>query len=277
MNTGETPLTIAALAARLAQESQSRVPPLVLLKAGSETPPIFMAHGLGDTVLGLAQLGANIQTPHPIYGMQARGIDGLEEPNDRIEDMAEFHLEAMRALQPHGPYILVGYSLGGLVMLEVARRLARDGEKIALLAMLDSYPDRHHLPLGQRIRLVSRRAKVRAADFVWRRDERRSAAGNDKAAAQPQLGATATRALQRMRDSQYRAWGSYRPGSYDGEIYFVKAAISTFFPDNPVAVWAHLTRQFEVETVPGNHAGMLTTNVASLASVLSRRLAGVPS
>ncbi len=93
------------------------------------------------------QLVKYIQTQRPIYGMQAKGTDGVDEPFDRIEDLAQFYLDAIRKLQPHGPYFLIGYSLGGLVMLEMAQRLIKTGENVALLAMLESYPHPRFLSL----------------------------------------------------------------------------------------------------------------------------------
>jgi thioesterase domain-containing protein len=206
--------------------------------------------------------------------MQARGIDGLEEPHDRIEDMAEYHLGSIRQVQPHGPYFLIGYSLGGLVMLEIARRLSGDGEKIALLVMLDSYPHRSHLPFGQHARLALRLAKRRVLSFIRTGvPSNRSQGGERSERCDGQQLASvelAARARQRVSEYEDRAWLNYRPQFYDGKIKFVRAAIPSFVPDDPVAVWAHLTREFEFETVPGSHHEMLTTYVDSLASILSR-------
>jgi acetoacetyl-CoA synthetase len=287
--TEEAPPTLAALAALLGQGPRGRVPPLVLLKAENKSlptlsvpisnSPIFVAHGLGDTVMGLLQLASHLQVSNPIYGMQARGLDGLDEPLDRIEDMAEFHLRAIRQLQPHGPYMLVGYSLGGLVTFEIARHLCRDGEKIALLAMLDSYPHRTRLPTRQHARLLLRLAKERAASFIHLRGhDLRSQVGegsNASASDQPPLDEGAALALQRVKEYQGRAWRKYRPRFYEGKISFVKAAISSFLPENPTAVWAPLATQIEIVTVPGNHGEMLTTQAGSLASVLSHFLGAV--
>jgi acetoacetyl-CoA synthetase len=275
MKPEDTPPTLDALTVLLGQGPGSLVP----LKAQCQSPPafnppIFMAHGLGDTVLGLFQLARHMQVSHPIYGMQARGLDG-DEPLDRIEDMAEYHLPAIRQLQPHGPYALIGYSFGGLVTLEIARRLSRDGEKITLLAMLDSYPDRRQLSFGQHARLVLRLAMARAASFVGARTHRHRPPDEGRtrnAPDQTHLDEATLRALQRMKECQYRALRNYRLQFYGGKIYFVKAAISSFFPSNPAAVWAPLAGHFEIETVPGHHLEMLTLGVGNLASVLSRRL-----
>ena len=274
MKAGETPASIASPAALLGQSHQVRVPPLFLLKAGGALPPIFVAHGLGGNVLGLVALATQMQVGHPIYGMQARGLDGFDEPLQRIEDMAEYYFEAITRVQPHGPYFLVGFSLGGLVTLEVARLLSKNGEKIALLAMLDSYPDRRYLSIAQRGRLVMRLGMHRAANLLKAsglrdpltkeahdRDHNANAAVMDEAAAL---------AMKRVTESQYRALRNYRPRFYAGKIKFVRAENCFFLPDDPVGVWAHLAADFEAETVPGEHVGLLTTQVENLASTLSR-------
>ena len=142
--------TVEMLGALLGNPAPPKVPPILPMKPGAEDPPIFVAHGMGNTVLELSGLVRKIVSRHPIYGMQARGLDGVDEPLATIEEMAEFHLEAIRRQQAHGPYFLIGYSLGGLVTLEIAQRLRAGGEKIALLALVDSYPDKSQISVTQR-------------------------------------------------------------------------------------------------------------------------------
>jgi pimeloyl-ACP methyl ester carboxylesterase len=255
--------TIAALAALLEQATAPRFPTLVLLKPGTEKPPIFIAHGLGGSVIDFFQPVKHLETDHPVYGMQARGIDGLDEPLERIEDMAEFYLRAIKELQRSGPYFLVGYSLGGLVVLEMAQRLLANGEKVALLVLLDAYPHIRYLSLGQRLRLFARQARRGLHSL-----------GNLSGSApyRPPTGVSLTPAMQRVRDSAYLALTRYRPRFYSGKIKFVRAEISSAFPDDAVAVWANLADKFEVETAPGDHLGIIATHFENLASVLSRYL-----
>ncbi len=92
--------TISALAALLEQPAAPRFPALVLLREGVKSPPIFLAHGLGGSAMDFFQPARHIQSDHPIYGLQAKGSDGLEDPLDRVENMAEFWLEAIREVQP---------------------------------------------------------------------------------------------------------------------------------------------------------------------------------
>jgi len=271
--------TIAALATLLEQPTELRFPPLVLLKSGTADPPVFITHGLGGSVIDFFQVVKHIRTAHPIQGMQAKGIDGTEEPFDRIEDMAQFYLDAVRKVQPRGPYLLAGYSLGGLVTFEMAQQLAAHGEKVALLALLDSYPDIRYLSLAQRVRLVTRLATRRATSalklplgealsLVVRPSRGRSLASG--ASYQPPVDVSLSPALQRARESAYLALTRYRPRFYAGKIRFVRAEVPTGFPADPAAVWAHLAAKFEVETVPGDHLGIMSTHFEKLAAVISR-------
>ena len=253
--------TITALAALLEQPATTRFPPLVLMKSGTEGPPIFLAHGLGGSAMDFFQPVKHIQTGNPIYGMQARGIDGVDEPFDRIEDMVQFHLDAIRELQPRGPYLLIGYSLGGLVVLEMAHLLSAMGEKVGLLAMLDAYPHLSHLALGQRLRIRARRAR-RGLQFVG------DLGGS--ASYKPPAGVSFSPVMQRVRNCAYLALTRYRPRLYRGKVKFVRAANSSVFPHDAAAVWTKFAPDLEVETVPGDHLGIITTHYQSLANVISR-------
>jgi acetoacetyl-CoA synthetase len=278
--------TIAALAALLEQSRNPRLPSLVQLKPGTSGNPVFIAHGLGGSAMEFFQLVKHIEGPNPIYGMQARGTDGMDEPLSRIEDMAQFHIDAIRELQPKGPYFLVGYSLGGLVVLEMARLLQAHGETVALLALLESYPHRRYVPLEQRLRLAVRVAyrhtsnilglPVRDAfPYLLRPSERLSHFSRDERGRlhrHPPTGVWSTSAMQRVRDSGYSALRQYKPCYLSGKISFVAASMSSEFPDDPVAVWRKFAEKLTVETTPGDHFGIITTHYESLAAVLSRYL-----
>lgn len=272
MSSGEPAPAVPTLT-DLVRQQDPRIPHLVLLKAGSASPPIFMTHGMGGDVIGILPLALGIRVASPIYGMQARGIDGLEEPHDRIEDMAAYHLAAIRHVQSHGPYFLIGYSLGGLVMLEIARRLSGDGEKIALLTMLDSYPHRSHLSFGQHARLALRLGKRRALSLMrGRAHSHPSRVGEQSKQHDSQQAPSvesAVRARQRVSEYEDRAWKNYRPQFYDGKIRFVKAAMCSYFPADPIAVWGPLVKECTLESLPCDHAGMFTTHVETAASIIS--------
>ena len=253
--------TLSALATLLDQPTTSRVPPLVQLKSGSKEPPVFIAHGLGGSAMDFYQVVKYIESSHAIYGLQAKGIDGVEEPHDRIEGMARYSLDAVRQLQPSGPYHLVGFSLGGLVTLEMAQQLVAEGEKVGLLAMLDSYPHVSRLSRGQRSRLSARQS--------WDRIARRLDWLGVSSPRQTTIEVSQSAAQQHFRDTSYLALERYQPRFYPGKISFVRAAIPTDFPADPAAVWSGLAKEFELKTVPGDHLGIMTTHFESLASAIS--------
>ena len=96
--------------------------------------------------------------------MQARGTDGLQEPCSSIEEMADVSRRRDQSrFSPTAHMRLVGYSLGGLVALEMARRLAATGENIDLLVMIDSYPPLQYAPFAQRLGVYARRVRHRAS------------------------------------------------------------------------------------------------------------------
>jgi pimeloyl-ACP methyl ester carboxylesterase len=141
--------TIAEQADLLESGAAAGFSPLVLLKSGDGSKPLFIVHGIGGTVIELDALGKQIRTDSPVYAIQARGLDGAEAPIESVSEMAAFYLDAIRQVQPVGPYYLAGYSFGGLVALEMARSL---GEKdVALLLMIDSYALPTTWPLASRV------------------------------------------------------------------------------------------------------------------------------
>ncbi|HVB59226.1 MAG TPA: alpha/beta fold hydrolase [Candidatus Acidoferrales bacterium] len=249
--------TIAALAELLDQPATPVFPPTVLLKAGAEQPPIFIAHGLGSSVMEFFDLVKHVRTSRPIYGLQSEGTDGAAPPFVRIEGMAQFHVDAIRNAQPHGPYTLIGYSLGGVVAFEIAQRLSASGEEVALLAMIDSYPHAEPLTLRKRIHLIAAQLRYRVSDLM-------------RSAAYRPVPVPLNRVRARARLSDFLAWTRYRPRFYDGKITFVRAE-SSHYPD-PAATWSHLASSFEIETVPGDHRGILSANSTSLALILTRHL-----
>jgi thioesterase domain-containing protein/acyl carrier protein len=255
--------TVAALAALLEQPTAPRFPALVQLREGNGRQSIFFVHGLGGSAMDFFQPVRYIASEHAIYGLQARGSDGLDEPLQTIEAMAEYSIGAIRELQPRGPYVLIGYSLGGLVALEMAQRLRAGGEKIGLLAMLDAYPHMSQLPFGQRMRLLARQGKRGLRSL-----RELTAGAGYKAPNEVVL----TPAMQRVRDAAYKALTRYRPRFYEGRVQFVRAQVVTAFPKNAGAVWKPFMREIEVETAPGDHLGIIANHYEELAAVLSRHL-----
>ena len=256
--------TIAALAALLEQPTTPRFPTLVLLKPGTEKPPVFVAHGLGGSVMDFFQPVKHIETDHPIYGMRSERNRWARRTVCASKIWPNF-LSFMRSGRCNPAVRTSSQAIRseGLVALEMAQRLSANGDKVALLAMLDGTPHIHYLSLRQRGRLIAHQA---------RRGLRSLANLRGGAPYQPPAGISFTPTTQRVRTADI-ALTRYRPRFYPGKIKFVRAETSSAFPDDAAAVWAPLAEKIEVETVPGDHLGIIATHYEALAAVLSRYLA----
>ncbi|MGB9234323.1 MAG: condensation domain-containing protein [Terriglobales bacterium] len=131
--------TIAQLAKHLREPvEQSAWSPLVVIQPKGSRPPFFCIHGGGGNVLIYRDLSRHLGPEQPFYGLQAQGLDGERPCLDKIEAMASLYVKEIRRIQPHGPYYLGGYCMGGTVAYEMAQLLKVQGEEVALLALFDT-------------------------------------------------------------------------------------------------------------------------------------------
>lgn len=132
--------TIAKLA-RLLKTEQEAISwnSLVPIKPHGNKPPLYIVHGAGLHVMLFNALATNLDPEQPVYGLQAKGLDGGDEPLPSIEAIAAHYIAEVIAQNPNGPYLLAGYSLGGLIAYEMARQLIAAGKQVKLLAMFDTY------------------------------------------------------------------------------------------------------------------------------------------
>ncbi|HVV72550.1 MAG TPA: alpha/beta fold hydrolase, partial [Verrucomicrobiae bacterium] len=133
--------TVEQLANVVQQQAASAANSLLVpIQPRGTKPPLFLIHGAGGDVLwGYANLAAHLPSDQPVYGIKSRGQAGLDEFRS-LREMAAGYLDVVRELQPHGPYFLGGYCFGGNVAYEMARQFEAQGEKVALVALLDSAP-----------------------------------------------------------------------------------------------------------------------------------------
>ncbi|EFE66254.1 amino acid adenylation domain-containing protein [Streptomyces viridosporus] len=134
--------TVAALAAELtAGSDHDPFDVLLPLRPGGSKPAVFCLHPGAGIGWGYSGLLRHIPADHPIYAIQARGLARDEELPSSIQEMADDYLDRIRSVQPSGPYHLVGWSLGGILAHMIATRLQDAGERVGLLAVLDTDPD----------------------------------------------------------------------------------------------------------------------------------------
>jgi len=117
----------------------SRCSSLIVIQPNGSKPPLFCIHVLGRGLKFYRPLANHLGLEQPLYGLAAQIMDKKYAPPNRVEDLAAHYIKEMRILQPDGPYFLAGVSFGGSVAFEMAQQLVAQGQKVALLALLDTH------------------------------------------------------------------------------------------------------------------------------------------
>ena len=136
--------TVARMAEHIAAvnepgRSQSS-PVLVNIQPHGSWPPFFCVHAVGGQVTSYGELSRELGDEQPFYGLQSPPANYFSESDVSIEQMATLYNQQIRSVQPVGPYLLSGWSMGGLVAWEMAQQLRKEGEIISLLALIDTAP-----------------------------------------------------------------------------------------------------------------------------------------
>ncbi|MGC3988623.1 MAG: AMP-binding protein [Chthoniobacteraceae bacterium] len=113
---------------------------IVEIQAGAAgRPPLFLIPGGGGgeiEFLVYKRLAAYIGEDQPIYGLRAKGWDDAHQPHDSLHELVQDYAAAIQRIQPHGPYLIAGECVGGVVACEIAQLLKNSGEEIALLMLI---------------------------------------------------------------------------------------------------------------------------------------------
>ncbi len=280
----ETP-TIENMARILDAELKPEAPSaLITMKSGEEGPPLFVIPGAPGSALQLGQVVSKISEPIPVYAIKPKGSDGVEAPLETIEAMAEHCIEHILSVRRQGPYFLTGYSLGGVVAFEIARRLAAAGHDVPLLLLLDSYPNERSWSLRCHVNVLASGLLRAAGELRMRRASEMAHYLGERCRGLLQYVSRAAIAratqdsledvapnLRRVYAATERAASRYRPGCYDGRILFFQASkIALLEPRQPAMVWKRFVGEIETCRLLGDHLTMLTDHAETTAAALSQ-------
>jgi len=255
---------------------------------GGARRPFFLVAGMFGNVLNLRHLAQLLGGDRPFYGLQARGLYGDAAPHQTLPAAAADYIAELRQVQPHGPYVLGGFSGGGLTAWEMAQQLEAAGEVVQLLVLLDTpLPLRPSLSRADKalIKLAELRAKGPRYVAEWARNRW---AWERAKREQPAEVATATQFHNAAIEAAFRAAlpGYDLPKRHGQTVLFrppldrhwqvsagnwVSRAKEYVFADNDLTRFAPA---LEVVEVPGDHDSMvLEPNVRVLAARLRAALA----
>jgi thioesterase domain-containing protein len=247
---------------------------LVPVRAQGARPRLFLVHGAGGNVLGFRELAAALGDDQPLFGLQARGVDGRSEPHDSIGAMADAYLAELLQLQPSGPYLLGGYSGGGVVAFEMAQRLRARGAAVPFVGMIDS-------PCPQRPRrgaiartlvhlgALMRQGPAYPLGILKTKFERWSAArhteqGRGDGPLPPEQRGFA------LQFAFERAFAQHHVAAYAGPVCLFRAEVQRLgarFQTSHDLGWAPYVADLRIEVCPGDHFSMCTApNVDTLCT-----------
>lgn len=267
------------------EEAEARISPavdktfraLVPIQKGDGKYPLFVIHGAGGNVLNFRSLAVGMGPQQTFYGVQAKGVDGTP-PSTTIEEMAELYLAEIERVVPNGPYLLGGYSGGGVVALEIAQRLVARSKRVDLLAFLDTFHP------GTKARSYTLREHLKnlfeqGPGYATIRATGRLARQFDDLSIELKLRYLMNKGLplpMELRDVQmqrafYAAAEQYRPRPYTGKIKLFRARMvaEPYQHVGPTLGWADLLPNLEIIEVPGGHDSLvLEPNVQILVANL---------
>ena len=225
---------------------------LVAIQPEGWRPPFFCVHGIGGTVLRFYDLARHLGREQPVYGLQAQGVSGKHPCHSRVEDMAAHYLTEIRRLQPHGPYYLGGYSLGGSVAMEMARRLRAEGQEIGIVALLDTFAGTYQSKGKLLVKFLTLAPREKL--YHLRRKGRSLGKSIKKTVAMARL----PRVLKEVRRACHQAAKQYIVQPYLGEITLFHAEERSLSSENPYETWKTLALGgLEVHEVPGGHGSVI--------------------
>ena len=254
--------------------------PLVPLRGTGSRTPLFCVPNVSGSAYAYVALTARLDAEQPVYALEAPGLDRDVEPLDSVPAIAECYLRALRSRQPQGPYRLLGYSMGGAVAFEMATRLVEAGQRVELLALVDSsVPDPAEPPTdaellqlfvddvaglagGRAPRLDPGLAGLVEADRLGRLLD----ALRDAGLMSPAVGVDFLRRRLAVFTANARALWTYRPpGRFAGGLTLIRAALSA---DTRVG-WGGLCDRLDDHVVPGDHFTIWTEpNLSRLADTV---------
>jgi amino acid adenylation domain-containing protein len=263
--------TVAALAHALRgrDDTLPAGSPLVEIQRGeSGRTPLFLVHPAGGQVLCYLPLAQALGWEQPVYGLQDPAVYQDSEPRFEVAEMAALYLDTLRGVQPRGPYLLGGWSLGGALAQEMARRLEHGGDEVGLLLLLDSRCGSEEVSEGETLLWFAAQlgvpmsaeelAQAPVADPFLFVLERCQAAGRLPA----DLAPGQARRIVQLFSAELAALARHRPGPSRCPTLLVRAAAGVEEEagrgEDPGLGWRALTGTgTEVVVVPGTHRTLL--------------------
>ena len=295
--------TISELSTAIGMGAHGKVPKLLVLRKGDKQNPLVIYAGGVSCFLEIKSIIEGIAHDGTIYGMCMSDFDLPGSSPALIANEVEASCDELRKNGINKSISLLGYSFGGLLALEVARKLRENGQEIRFLGLIDTPQSEHTWPLSVWLRMKLKRVRKRLARLFSRSGPKGSPGSwttvkrpvpakrvvlhklrmfvfrfvNPKAAIYPELAPewcndhtpqylVSGRQLLRMK-------GLYRPRHYDGALVFYRASSESLHDCDPRLIWNEFLPNAEWVDVRGNHlSSIVGRNGEAIGRDISKRL-----
>jgi thioesterase domain-containing protein len=265
----------------------------IAIQSLGDRAPLFFVSGYGGAIMPFHRLAQELGPVQPLYVLDINSLPDRDGRVVTLEVIANQMIGDMRKVQPHGPYNLAGFSLGGKVVYEIAQQLYRAGDSVGLLALLDcaapgfprlrSFPVRTVLHIKHALTLGRRQALVYLAERFWMLKKYIGLAKQFE----PQVfkmkdavlgSSTIVRAIEATAQPIHDAWLSYTPTFYPGRMTLIRAEVRGpqvgVIEDDVQMGWGALIgKGVDVANLRCRHVEMLDAEHSrALAALLRERL-----
>jgi amino acid adenylation domain-containing protein len=254
---------------------------LVPIRSKGSKKPLYLVHGAGLNLLLYTTIVARLDPDQPVFGLQAKGLDGVDEPLDTIEGIAAYYNSEILKVDKSGSYALAGFSMGGQLAYEMARQLVEAGKKVSFLGVFDTVSENAsdmHIPFFERYYLRTdrlyhqifwtigtflKRPLNKKFEFValkWKslkqkitKDDYKLKPEGVSVGKQSEL----PKYLHKVHRANYIALEKYILPPYPGKLTLFRAMHQTFYIKDPVKYgWDEFVNEMVILDIPGEHSSI---------------------
>jgi amino acid adenylation domain-containing protein len=265
-------------------QSESIYKSLVPIKASGNKAPIYIIHGEGLNVLNFSHLVTYMDSEQPIYGLQALGLMGDDQPLENLPDIAGHYIKEIMQHNPSGPYLLAGYSFGGYVAVEMRKQLTAMGRQVKMLMMFDTNAEKTEYKDWMILPKKVKRNLPKLLSFI------KSLLSHPLALAKQQYQLFTQKRLEKtskhdaksfyqkiknIKQKHLVAFRKYPMEAFDDKVYLYRADICVHYVnDYEFLGWKKFAKKgVELYHIPGDHLSMLLPpNVKEFASILQKSI-----
>lgn len=255
-------------------EEQEKWSCFVPIKPSGSKPPIYLIHAAGSHVSTYYLLAKKLDVEQPVFGLQAKGLNGIDDPITTIEEIAAHYIAEIIKHNPNGPYYIGGHSFGGYVAFEMAKQLKRMNRKVERVIMFDidayqweTLPSKWQKLKGKLAHQLQKRyvdinllfnhpdtfMRLKKSSMERKKTKLMGFLKGNNIGEKSEVALT----IEKIRKINHHAMDNYLLSPYDGDIYLFRAKIENFYiREKKFYGWKPYVNNVHMIDMDGDHNSM---------------------